>query len=485
MENSTHVPPASQKTAVRDLGTFERFRVAIHDLGFHYNVAIAARYSNRNTPLDRPLIFEALRKTIDDHSALGVQVTDHATDRPSFVRLARFHLRDVVTFVPATKGAAEDVASLEAILSDQHSRPFEDQDLPLWRIVIVPRSAASTDVIFVWHHVIGDGRSGLAFHASFLDALNSPSIDKAVPDGDGADSSLVIVPERPLAPPLEDVLTLSQSLRTLLSLKFGSYLAPWSTTKTEGKWSGSSYHVERPTKTHIRLLIVPSEAQQRLTERCRQEKTTITALLQTAVGKVLAEQFDAQQLRCAIAISLRRFFPSAADIDDATMGLWVSTFHANYGRDELVPADKGAFPWDNARHNRRLIEHEIERGDKDIAMGLLRYFGDFHSYLTAKLGRRRDDSYAITNLGLFDGKDVPSSAEADGTAPPWAISNIYFSQSCHVVGSALQFCIVSTKSCDMVIALSWQDGTVSIEDAEKVRQHLSQELLNLAGHSTR
>jgi hypothetical protein len=60
------------------------------------------------------------------------------------------------------------------------------------------------------------------------------------------------------------------------------------------------------------------------------------------------------------------------------------------------------------------------------------------------------------------------------------IREVIFSQSCHVNGSALQFCIMSMRGGDMAIAVSWQEGTVPVKDTECITSALKAELMNFA-----
>jgi hypothetical protein len=68
------------------------------------------------------------------------------------------------------------------------------------------------------------------------------------------------------------------------------------------------------------------------------------------------------------------------------------------------------------------------------------------------MGQERDNSYGLINLGIFPNKAI--TTDGSSSPPQWVISELLFSQSCHVNGSALQFCVVSVEGGDMNIALS-------------------------------
>lgn len=387
---------------------------------------------------------------------------------------------------------------VDEILSENHSLGFETAELPFWRVVVLEIGQVgdrlTIDIIFVWHHVIGDGRSGLAVHSTILQAFNSVQ-----PRGDGElmlscmgdketevfcepEHEIVETPTTPLFPALEEILTLPMGMMTMISHKLRRWLPSWlCKTRSQGKWSGSPYHCEEPIKTKIRHISIPDTSVKGLVESCRSERTTITPFLQALVGKIIMETFDdASRVRCAVAISLRRFFPAHLQIDDSVMGLWVNAFHLEYTRVQLQGRKGELLPWDQARRNSKRIKSEIAKGQKDVGIGMLRYTDDFKSVLQGKMGKKREDSYAITNLGVFSDTAVD---KADTSASPWLISNLLFSQSCHVNGSALQFCIVTTNGGEMSIALSWQENTISEEEAAHIADQLRAQLVQLGSRS--
>jgi hypothetical protein len=111
-------------------------------------------------------------------------------------------------------------------------------------------------------------------------------------------------------------------------------------------------------------------------------------------------------------------FPADLEIDDTAMGIWVSAFHQDNVRDPFrVGINESGF-WDAVRKNDL---YEIAKGEKDIETGLLRYTNDFESMLLAKMGKKRVDSYAITNLGVLFNK-----ATTDGSSSQWVISELLF-----------------------------------------------------------
>ncbi|KAI9769747.1 MAG: hypothetical protein M1839_003593 [Geoglossum umbratile] len=476
--------------------------MTLHDRGFHYSVAVVARYSCSTSTLSRKLVFSALREVVQQHPALGVVVASGKNNnggKPCFLRLEEIDLNKIVSFVekPAVSSEEEEQKFLDGVLSEQNSRGFDTSgSLPLWRVVVLQQRGGGlpsvADLAFVWHHVIADGLSGLVFHSAVLQALSSAS--QTIKE---EDDELGIVPTstKPLLPPLEDILSLSESTMAKISGMFKSWLGSWFAAKDEArKWTGAPYQCKSlPTKTLIRQVSIPAASVNSLVSRCHSERTSITALLQTLVGKVLAETFeDSQRVRCATAISVRRFFPAHLNIsDDNSMGLWVTASRQNFSRHTLGAGGRGVageFPWGEAKKNKQRIQKELAKGDRDITMGSLRHIPDFDAYLTGRIGKKREDSYSITNIGVFDGEAParkPTATADGGLYHQWRISRVALSQSCHVNGSAVQFCIASTKGGEMVIALNWQEGVVPVSDIDRVVQSLREQLLRLGDEGGR
>jgi NRPS condensation-like uncharacterized protein len=488
------------------LGTFEHFRTILHDLGYHNNVCLLATYQNVN--LTHHLLLHALEHAIRQHPALSVQISNSEIAKPYFVELLSINLDEVVEYIDVPGTTEERHAWIDEFLSAQHSLGFHDKKNPLWRVVVLNNvgedvkgqeiSTKSVDIAFVWHHVIGDGKSGLAVHNSIAEGLISPFYASGpspiprsdLPEIDGKLCTLSPIIEPPLNelfPSLEQLFQMPASRSTKfkkwLSVWFGSCLPlqPRSQSDLDAKeWSGAPYHDEAPIKTLIRHITIPAPSTSFLIKLCHMRGTTVTAFLQALIGRTISRYYDHEwRLRCATAISMRRFMDSDLNIGEQEMGLWVSAFHFELEREELsdIDQDKERF-WELARKNRKRITNEIRKGDTDLGIGGLRFIPDFRQNLKAKIGKKREDSFAVTNLGVFDGRLITDSSH--GEIDETRIGGMIFSQSCHVNGSALQFCIMSVRNGEMTVGVSWQEGTVPIKDTECIASALKAELIKFA-----
>jgi len=478
--------------------------VTLHDLGYHNNVCLLASYQNVN--VTRQSLVRALEYAIHQHPALNAQVSSSEAAKPYFVRLSSIDLDEVIEYVDVPGTPDERSAWIDGFLSAQHSLGFHDKRKPLWRVVVLQHgdkelrghdtSMQAVDIAFVWHHVIGDGKSGLAVHTSILQGLATPfcsSPDSSLShyseasktDGKVPPTTTIKPQASELYPSLEQIFAMPASRSTKfkkwLSRYFGSCLPlqPKSQEDLDAKkWSGAPYHDESPIKTFIRHIIIPTASTNTLVKLCHEKKTSITAFLQALIGRTISRNYNHMfRLRCATAISMRRFMKPDLHISEQEMGLWVSAFHFELEARDLsaTDQDKERF-WQLSRKNRKRIANEIKKGDRDLGIGGLRSIPDFRENLKGKMGRKREDSFAVTNLGVWDG-----SLSSDGSSGEGArIGRMVFSQSCHVNGSALQFCIMSVRGGEMVIGVSWQEGTVPVKDTECIASALKAELMRLA-----
>ena len=489
--------PSPALQHIRPLGIFERFRAILHDLGFHYNVALGAHVTHEAASLDKSRLFSALETVIARLPPLSVTIRGLETDKPYLVQLPEIQLEHLVRWVDCRDLKKSRDSFLDEVLSEENSKGFEVDSLdPLWRVVVLDSAAqddkekagsSGSDVIFVWHHAIGDGHSGLAVLYAILDALNaSTSTDsRSSADTEGAakkssSSPIVINSSEGPAPALESLLKMPPSLQTRVKRLSATCFGNWSKPPVTKKWSGGVYDNSSPIKTNIRHLRIPTHNVTALLTKCRREKTSVTAFLQTLIGNGLFRHFQyAERLMCATAISLRRFLPPSIG-DEMVMGMWVSAFHVDFARSPSF-AESWAVDWTSTRKNKERINYEITKGDQDIETGALRDVPDLKRFLLDKVGKERADSFAVTNLGVVKSQGLGREMRTADKKTAWKIEDVVFSQSCHMNGSAIQFCIITTEESDMVISLSSQQGIVPSEDLNAIAERLREDLIKSGG----
>ena len=386
------------------------------------------------------------------------------TQEPYFVRLPHINLDEVVSFTQRTtsqdlQGDAPDV-DLQALLETQHNTPFTAPNA-YWRLCILldPTKDRRFTAAFVFHHAIGDGSSGKAFHHTFLRALRTPSTNET--------KSVISSPQTPLLPNIEEIHPMPLSFFYLARKVFQAKI--WS-RRDPGLWTGSK--IQTPLKTRVRLVPFPAQILTLLRTRCRQEKTTITALLQTVVARSLFAHLPKHffRLNCTGALSARRWLPDV--ITDESMGVFVVDMEESYSRSEVMAAD-GSFPWDEARRSRQTIEGALSLEGRDAGPNLLRFVNDYQQELClSKVGQDRDKSFEVSNIGAVHFESDPEKPSIDG---------MVFSQCASIMGNALMVSVVTGGDGCLMLALSWQEGVVEEQLVDAFIESTKDELRHLSG----
>ncbi|KAF3908637.1 hypothetical protein AA313_de0202957 [Arthrobotrys entomopaga] len=442
---SNHCSISSESPKLeRQLGFYERFRVVLHDLGYYNNVSIIARYSY-GVDLQRSwphAIYHAFTHAIQEHPALGMCVTQDEKQNLCFQRLGSINLEEIIKFE-----LAEDPEQvLMTLSSKENNQGFDMVGKPLWRAVVLRNSRNTSDKHFwigvFWHHVIGDGKSGLAIHESILEGLASfENLDCRTNRPPENDTSRVPVSTKPLFIPMEQALPDS---------KAPTPIPPISECE---KWTGGNFNFRQPTVTKLAHLRLPSHTLERVLEACRRNKTTMTAFLQAVMAKAVLDNVSQDRLRTAVAVSLRRFFATDIAVSDSVMGLWISTYTTEYHRSQFAGATTATSTtlWQRARENTAQINEFITDGGKNVELMSLKGIDDYEGALKPRADKPRDNSFGLTNVGVF------KSSQKGGVA----IDDMILSQSAHANGAAFTICIVSVQGGDMNMVFNWQEGIIS------------------------
>ncbi|KAK6336947.1 hypothetical protein TWF718_009736 [Orbilia javanica] len=317
-----------------------------------------------------------------------------------------------------------------------------------------PSDCDSFRIAFIWHHVIGDGRSGLAVHQSLLESfrLFEDDIDCKSNRPTTASLEFTCVPTspKPLFLPMEKMLPNSS--------------APPAPAPLQGlKWAGNFYNDKSPILTKLGHIRVSANSVQRILSQCRKHGTTMTALLQAIVAKSLLNKVPSDRIRTAVAVSLRRFFDPKLEIDDSVMGLWISTYTTEYHKTQFSQnAEKLDSLWKISQQNTAQINGVMANHGKDVEIMGLMGVHDYSAAVKSRVGQPRDNSFGLTNLGIFRGVSTVEGQE------DIAIDDMFFSQSCHANGAAFQICIVTVQGGDMNVVFNWQEGVVLQEEIEGI-----------------
>ncbi|KAJ7464636.1 hypothetical protein FB451DRAFT_1139080 [Mycena latifolia] len=411
---------------LRPIGLLERFHATRHFLGFDSCVVAAAKYATRNqAALSKDTIFAALQKVIKGHPPLCVKLQDESGPNAVFTRLQSIDLSRTVEF--------SDHDNLPIALESQLARNFDtNADLPLWRIQVL----SDNTIVLAIHHIIGDGLSTVAFHASFLLALRNST--------PGVVSSLVQISDTVVLPPPLDALTsLRPSLNTIL-VEVHKLFAPKSWTRARSAWSGHPVPRAASVRTNVRLMAFPPPDIMTFCALCRTHRATVSSALYILTVSVLSRMIALNPARyktiaSGVAISLREItgVPNTAICDCASA-------HYTY------PPASPTFTWAAAARYAMALKKQKRRARENV--GMLRFlFGNYVPYMRSHLDTKRGCGFVLSNLGRFDAPPVEDT---------WNIVHMVFAQCDVVIGAAFKLNVVCDPLGALNIAVTWGDRSI-------------------------
>jgi Alcohol acetyltransferase len=114
-------------------------------------------------------LFRALAQVISQNPSLSAIPIDEHSSHPCFVRIPQIDLERVVAFIETEEIVSGGMSTnIDKVLEAGHNRPFvlEEKAAPFWRLVILSSASDETGfaAAFIFHHCLGDGQSGVAFH---------------------------------------------------------------------------------------------------------------------------------------------------------------------------------------------------------------------------------------------------------------------------------------------------------------------------------
>lgn len=422
------------------------------------------------------LIYASLAATINHHPILGVTIEDEATPQPRWVRLENIDLRQIVNVDTDPKPDLD----LDAWINSGHRLPFKTTtDLPLWRIIVatdIPKPNNGQDVVsfavgIIYHHGIGDGISGAAFHLTFRDALNALTTSANPPTND----HLIPVPTLPLLPSLEMGTPLPIGIWFTLKIIIATFIY---SPKDALLWTGPpiSASAPRPPPVNIRTVILPAPTVAKLLAACRENKTTITGLITALIGRKLALAYPTYtHFAASIPISLRKFTGHTS----RDMGVFVTDGKTLFSSEPTTPSGylscspppstttSDTSLWDSARQVKAFLSAKAST-PRNHGVGLLKFVaGDFPKFFKGSLGTKRSHSFELTNVGVVEGGVGGEGAFFD---------RVLFSCGGCTFGPPFSFQLATAKGGDMCLNLRWEDGIVEGGIAVEVLRGVGEEL---------
>lgn len=403
-----------------------------------------------------------------------------------FTRPAKLDLSNHIQIIDPEssvyRSTNDELEFFRKVVLETHDQPWSDAErIPPWKIVVLPlpdqkdSTQKRVYIIYAYSHTHGDAKSALAFHRTFLQGLQTQ-------DADDNDKSLVYEPpSSPLPLPLDEACKLKVSWSFLLAPVLAQYMpsivcrllriqAAANQLSIDQAYTGEITSYDKDNfRTASQILIVKHDLLSKALEVCRSHQSKLTGLLNRLIVHALSDLLSpetANEFLGQIVVDLRPNIPAYAD--GMTMGNFVSGAYETSSR--ITPNSNSekydeTF-WDAVRGTTSRLA-AVARTLDDQPIGLLKYLSNFRSWFLGQLGKKRDSSYEISNIGIFD-PTLPENTNNTATtaSQPWAIERTFFSQPANVLGSPLNFQVVTMKGGDMVVTLNWQVGVTGVPDED-------------------
>ena len=359
---------------------------------------------------------------------------------------------------------------LARILEGEHTKGFPNIDeQPPWRVLCIEDSATLC-VSFAVHHSIADGISTKMFHDTLLDTLNR-HITNADPLKTNED--VILFADPPLLPPaLEDMMTFNVSWSFFLRTLWKEFGPRWfRKSNIEQSWTGSP-HTSTPDKTKIRLVVISAETLIEILQGCRARATTLTPLIHAIVLCAMTKNLREDGPKAFVAqtpLNLRPFIDDFVNKRTAqsveAFGDYVTTVTHQFDhsmvqsiRESITSGQDMEAMWKMAGHITTDLKARRQLIPNDDVIGLLPYINDFHAHFEGKLGRIRDSTWEISNIGSFS-----SHSDENVNEDSCNVTQSFFTQPGHVTGPAVSANISGVQSGGITVSLCWQESVVDTE----------------------
>lgn len=445
------------------------------------------------------VVEDALARVILQLGGLRVGIVGEDTNQPAFVQVASMNLLDFIQWktVTATKPAQHTEHVLQ-LFKDRLEQLWPDTaQRPPWKLVVLEVDTADKDsivleMLFAVHHALSDGKSTFVFHAQLLRELNAASGSPA----ELKQHVLTFAQPPVLAPSQEQLIPFKISLLFFLKLLWQEILCPsWlKSSPTFAPWTGKPISLE-PQKLCVRLLTIHPDTISSLIAACRIHGATLTAILHVLILASLSRRVSADTASaflCETSISYRPWakLPPGIEMDlDAVLTdlatssdkLWtpevVAKLRSALDHGEATMQQENKVIWPLAAEWRTEMKAKIASLPNDDPTGLMSHVSDWNKRWLDCLGKPRDATWEIANIGSMSG-----GSPDDGNG--WSIRRSLFAQPAKVAGSAFAVGVAGIEGRDLTLTLTWQETIVDVTIMDGLVEDLSAWLTSFAATGT-
>lgn len=459
---------------VRDCGASECMSTAWHELGIYFRISSTALLIMPREKLERrtasSLIRTAVGQVVLAQPVMRVGIIGQNSKRPQFVGLPSI---DLSRQVEDDEAASDDALArgLENILL----QPWPDLSTrPGWHVRIFHEpDAAAKDVCkyricLTVHHAICDGLSTAKFHTCLVDALNNP--DPAINLMIAKSQIIQLIDNLADYPPPQDKLvSFTADLSWVASQIWNNFAPKILKPFALEPWAGKP-HNPNIKAVHIRHLTLESKVAEMIVRRCREEKCTVTSLLNALCATSLARRVpktEQQSFVSSTSISLRPWISQEAGFNSNHLSVCVTGYEQELDPATLASVQKGVDTnvWELAAQLRQDMKRKTDMMPHNDFSFLAPYAGDWRNVFQARYGKPRRELWGLSNLGSI-------AATAPMHKGDWELKSVLFVQFFPVVTCAIAVNVATVKGGDMTVSIVWQDEIIETEHVQGLRDDL-------------
>lgn len=460
----------------------------------------------------------AVVDTIMRHPMLQVGMMDATSKTPFWIQLQSLDLTQHIKWLYI--GEHDDFEqTVQEIFRVQLDDRFPDLSIkqPGWKITVIRQGdAPMMEVLLTWNHPQFDAVGAKVFHEDFLEMLNNA--ENRAYERTGLDGDILRLPQVPplLPTPIESLKSLPLDLKYLAKV-FWEETRPRFLNRdiSQAAWCPIR---SSPYKTQYRAFFMDNASLLAILALCRQNKTTITGLLNGLALIAFSSHLDstvAPAFQSSTIVDHRRNLPPAPPgapwvRSDRAVGNYVTQLHHRFDK-ELVARIRSKLPadasegrdlsadlqrelWAVSAHNRLEIVRKVNAGLQNDLVGVFKHVTDWQQTMKGLAKKRRQFSWLVTNLGVLDGNTstrlsttmtrLPTGGDTkadDGQG--WSIGRAQFGLSAEIPAAAIEFAPVSVSGRGMCVSANWPDCAVDAMLGERIMADLEKWLTQLASQS--
>lgn len=507
----------------------EAYQLAMYLLNQYRGTVLSCRYAIplRFVPAEsRSQLHEAVKvalvETIMRHPMLQVGMIDATSKTPSWIQLQSLDLTQHIKWLYLNDQEADFEQKVQETFRVQLDELFPDLSArqPSWKITLIrQRDAPIMEALLTWNHPWFDGAGAKVIHEDMLGMLNA---DNGSHERPGLHGDVLTLPRTtPLLPiPLEKLQCLPVSL-SVLAKAFWEDIRP-QVLNRDVSYAAWCPIKSSPYKTQFRSFFIDDPSLLALLALCRQNKTTITGLLNGLALIAFSLHLDeksAPAFQSSTIVDHRRNLPPAPS--DAPWGS-SDRVVANYVtqclhrwdqqivtqiRSKLTTTSdiKHLSPelqrelWAISAQNRQDIVDKLRTGLQNDLIGIFKYVTDWQKTMSDMASKKRQFTWLITNIGVLNGNNStasnpPPSATTTtaaktvdnggkGEGKGWSITRAQFGLSTEIPAAAFEFAPVSVAGGGMCVSVNWPDCAVDAALGERIMVDLERWLAQLAKQS--